>query len=249
MRVSVTSAAALLAILVSVGAQAQSVDEIVARHIEARGGYEKIKAIQTIKITRTVATPFAKVKVVIYKKRPQLYRAEQGPTGQPPVPRAINADAAWDTAQGKVVLRPAQAAAEAREIDGDFDGLLVDWKEKGHTVALEGREALTGSEAYKLKVTTRSGLVRYIYLDTKTLLDRRQSGINLPTARKEDFVLDYSNWRAVEGVQFPFNLDEDRTGPQITQSFATYTEKIELNVPMEDSLFATPEGATAPTGK
>lgn len=249
MRVSVISAVGLFGLLVSAGAQAQSMDEIVARHIDARGGYAQIKAIQTIKITRTVATPFANVKVVMYKKRPSLFRAEQGPIGQPPVARAINADAAWDTAQGKIVLRPAQAAAEAREIDGDFDGLLVDWKEKGHAVALEGREALTGGEAYKLKVTTKSGLVRYIYLDTKTLLDRRQSGISLPTNRKEDFVLDYSNWRAVEGVKFPFNLDEDRTGPQITQSFATYTEKIELNVPMEGSLFATPEGATAPAGK
>src|SRR5262249_53585993 len=132
----------------------------------------------------------------------------------------------------------------------DFDGLLVDWKAKGHDVVLEGTEALTGGEAYKLKVTTRSGVVRYIYLDTKTCLDRRQTGVlSLAGNRRENFVMDYSNWKTVDGIRFPFNLDEDRTGGPVTQSFATYTEKIELNVPMDDSLFATPSPRLAPVAR
>jgi hypothetical protein len=236
---------AVVAILASSpgAVRAQTVDEIVAKHIEARGGYERIKAIQTIRLTRTVATPFANVKVVISKKRPQLYRADQTAPGQPPAPRGINADAAWDTAQGKVTLRPPDLAAETREIDGDFDGLLVDWKAKGHTVVLEGQEAISGTSTYKLKLTTKSGAVRYIYLDAKTYLDRRQTGVLKAPGRQEQFVMDFSNWRPIEGVLFPMNVDEDRTGRGITQSYATYTEKIELNVPIDDALFATPAGA------
>ncbi len=42
------------------------------------------------------------------------------------------------------------------------------------------------------------------------------------------------------GVKFPFAVDEDRTGGGIAQPFAIYTEKIEVNVPMEDALFALP---------
>jgi hypothetical protein len=236
-------AIAALVTLCPGAARAQTVDEIVARHIEARGGYERIKAIQTIRITRTVATPFSNVKVVISKKRPQLYRADQTVPGQPPTPRAVNAEAAWDTAQGKVVLRPADAAAETREIDGDFDGLLVDWKAKGHTVVLEGQEPISGNNTYKLKLTTKSGVVRYVYLDAQTFLDRRHTGVLKAPGRQEQFVMDFSNWRPIEGVLFPMNLDEDRTGRGITQSYATYTEKIELNVPLEDALFATPSGA------
>src|SRR4051794_22750128 len=117
MRQSVLAVLALVAASPGV-VRAQTVREIVARHLEARGRYERVKAIQTIKIPPTVATPLSNVKVVVYKKRPQLFRAEQSVAGQPPAPRGINADAAWDTAQGKVALRPADAAAEAREIDG-----------------------------------------------------------------------------------------------------------------------------------
>ena len=145
MRVSVFGAGAMFALvtmfspLSAVPALAQTVDELVARHIEARGGYDKLKAINTLKITRTIATPFTSVEVVTYRKRPDLLRIDQTPKGQTAaIPRGINAAGAWDVTQGKVMMRPEALAVEGREIDGDFDGLLVDWKEKGHTVTYEG---------------------------------------------------------------------------------------------------------------
>ena len=95
-----------------------------ASHRRARG-YEKLRSVQTIKITRTVATPFNDFKVVLYKKRPQLFRVEQSPPGQPPAVRGVNAGAAWDTAPGgRRCARTAPASAEARDLDADFDGLL-----------------------------------------------------------------------------------------------------------------------------
>ena len=223
--------------------RAQTVDDLVAKHIEARGGYEKIKAIQTLRITRTVATPFSDVRVIIYRKRPQLFRAEQGPTqpGAVLVPRGVNADAAWDTVQGKIVMRPEAAAAEARDLEADFDGLLVDWKQKGHIVTLVGRQPLPGSEAYKLAVRTKSGAERFIYLDATTYLERRQEGVlNLPGGRQFDVVIDSGNYREVDGVKFAYDINEDRTGKEPSLSYATYTEKIEVNVPLEDALFAAP---------
>ena len=225
-------------------AAAQTVDELVARHIEARGGYQRLKAITTIKITRTVATPFSDVRVVLYKKRPHLYRAEQGPArpGAAMVPRGVNSEVAWDMAPaGTVTTRSAAAAAEARDLEGDFDGLLVDWKEKGHTVVFEGREKLPAGDTYKLKVKTRSGAERTIYLDATTLLERRQVGIlNLPGDRRFNVVIDFDNYREVDGVKFAHDINEERTSQEPVQSFVAYTERIELNVPMDDSLFAPP---------
>jgi hypothetical protein len=155
----------------------------------------------------------------------------------------VNAQDAWDTVQGgKIVTRAAQAAAETRELDADFDGLLVDWKEKGHTVTYEGRESLPGGDVHKLKVVTRSGAARLIYLDAKTYLDRRHTGVlNLPGGRQFNVSIDFGNWREINGVKFPFDINEDRTGKEPAQSFVTYTEKIEVNVPMDDALFATPK--------
>jgi hypothetical protein len=245
---SIAAAAALLAFIAPPSA-AQTVDELVAKNIAARGGMDKIKAIDTLKITRTVATGIGNnVRVIIYKKRPQLYRGEQGPAqpGATLIPRGVNADDAWDTVQGKITTRPEPAETETREIDADFDGLLVDWKQKGHTVSFDGQEALPGGEAHKLKVTTKSGVVRTVYLDAKTGLERRHTGVmTLPNGRKLDIVIDFSNWKDVNGVKFAFDINEDRVDPKgaaPAQSLVTYTEKIEANVPVEDALFATPKG-------
>ncbi|HVL68379.1 MAG TPA: hypothetical protein VM364_14045 [Vicinamibacterales bacterium] len=232
---------------------AQTVDEIVAKHIEARGGYDRIKAIQTLKITRTVATPFSSVTVVIYKKRPNLLRMEQTPKGGAMAPRGVNADVAWDLQQNKLLTRPEKVALETREVEADFDGLLVDWKEKGHTVTLEGSEPITGRDAWKLKVTTKGGFVRYVFIDKQTFMETGMSGRVLTPAvdpktgehRFNDSVWVFSDFRDVNGVKFPFSIDEDRTGGPITQSFATYTDRIEVNVPMDDALFNPPAGATA----
>jgi hypothetical protein len=258
MRVSVIRSAARLALaaFVSVGGAtslcAQTVDEIVTKHIQARGGYEKLKAINTIKMTRTVATPFTSVQLIVYKKRPNLLRFEQTPKGQTmATARGINAEAAWDTAAGgKIVTRPEKVASEGREIDADFDGLLVDWKEKGHTVTLEGTEEYAGSQAYKLKVTTKGGSVRHLFIDTKSFMEIGMTGTSLlpqmdprtKEFRTQQSSFVYSDFREVNGVKFPFSIDEDRIGGPITQSFATYTEKIEVNVPMEPALFAPPAG-------
>jgi hypothetical protein len=243
-------AAAALVLLCS-PVQAQTVDEIVAKHIVARGGMDKLKAIQTLKITRTVATGIGNnVRVIIYKKRPALYRGEQGPAqpaGAPLTPRGVNAEDAWDIAQGKVTRRPDALENETRDLDGDFDGLLVDWKAKGHTVTFGGREALPGGgDALKLQVKTKNGIERTIYLDATTYLDRRHTGyLSLPNGRR-DVVIDFANWQDVNGVKFPFDITEDRTGGQApAQSLVVYTEKIEANVPLDDALFATPKAGGA----
>ncbi len=156
------------------------------------------------------------------------------------VPRAIGPSEAWDVVKGKVVVRPAQAFAEARDLDGDFEGLLIDWKEKGHLVELEGKETLPGGEAYKLKVTTKSGASGLLYLDAKTYLDRRH--VNLTGNRQAQVVVDFGGWREIDGVKFPFDITEERTSKAPVQTLVTYTEKIEINVPLDDALFAPPKG-------
>ena len=194
LRLSLLSLVALVGLVgAPPSAEAQTVDEIIARHIAARGGKDKLAAIQTVKLTRTVASGIGPtLRVIVYKKRPALMRLEQGPAqpGAAMTPRGISAEAVWDVAQGKVVTRQPQLAAEARDIDGDFDGLLVDWREKGHSVAFAGRETLPGGETLKLTVTLKSGVVRTVYLDAKTFLDRRHTGVlNLPNGRRSRKVL------------------------------------------------------------
>lgn len=252
MRVAGVGAMVVCAGLGAVAAAAQTVDEIVARHVQARGGEQKLKAIRTITITRTIGTPFTRVDMVVYRKRPNLVRIEQTPVGGDMTASGINPRAVWAaTAGGKIAIRPEPMAAHTRDVDGDFDGdLLVDWKAKGHKVTLDGREKVGGVDAWRLTVTTPSGAVRQIFLDAATYLDHQHVGsMPLPDGRTREFTITYGNWQEVEGVKFAFDADEERREGVINQSLATYTHTIEINVPLDDSLFQTPEGAAPPAGK
>jgi hypothetical protein len=226
--------------LVSGGASAQTVDEIVAWHIDARGGKAALEAIQTVRIERTIAATFNDLDVVIYKKRPALYRSEVKPEGSaaPPTVRGF-AETAWETVGGKTAVRDGAAAVEQRELDADFDGILVNYRDKGHSVALEGRQRAGATDAWKLKVTLKSGAVRYVYLDAATWLDSRHEGtIEIGPNRRVETTITFGDWREVGGVKFPFAIDEERKAPG--QTFTTYTRKIEVNVPMDDAIFRMP---------
>jgi hypothetical protein len=240
---------AAIAMLLAVQDAPPSLEDVVARHILARGGYARLKAVQTVKITRTVVTPFNELDVVIYRKRPQFYRVEQTAPGQPTTSRGVTPEEAWDFAGGRLTKRAPQAAAESRDLDADFDGLLVDWKAKGHSVELSGREPLPGGDAWKLSVKTKSGATRVIYLDASTYLERRHTGsLPLPRDQKANVELDIVGHREAGGVKFPSELQEERTGAGPVQTLVTYTKSIEVNVPIDDALFAPPAQAGAKGG-
>ena len=90
-----------------------------------------------------------------------------------------------------------------------------------------------------MTVTLKSGAVRHVYLDAATFLERKHVGtLTLPSG-KVPVVITFSDWRDVDGVKFPFAIDEERDSFP-PQTFAIYTERIELNPPVDEALFAMP---------
>jgi outer membrane lipoprotein-sorting protein len=68
----------LLALVVLVPALwAQTVDEIIAKNVQARGGMDKLKSVQTVKMTATMAMgPGMEAPGVLIQKRGNLARLE-----------------------------------------------------------------------------------------------------------------------------------------------------------------------------
>ena len=228
-----------LFILLAASSSAQTVDELVAKNIAARGGLAQLKAVESVRIERTVAAVFTDIDIVIYKKRPNLYRSEQKAKDAPNTTVRGFAEIAWESIGGKTTVREGAGPVEQREVDADFDGFLVDYREKGHTIAFEGKQKLGPADAYKLKVTMKSGAERTVYLDAATFLERRHEGtIELAPNRRVKTTIDFGDWREVEGVRFPFAIEEERDAPG--QTFVHHTKRIEVNVPMDEALFRMP---------
>jgi hypothetical protein len=223
----------------SASAQTPTADELIQKNIAARGGVERMKAITTMRQTRTVGTPFSNVKVVLIRQRPNLLRIEQTPPGRPTTARIVTPEGSWDeTAQGWKA-RSASNLAEGLDVDADFDGFLVDYQAKGHRAEYVGLDKVGGKPAHHLKMTLKSGAERHVYLDPVTFLERRHTGsLRTPTDTAVPYIMDFSDWREVNGVLFPFAMDEDREA--MGQTYAIYVESIEVNVPVDAAGFAAP---------
>jgi hypothetical protein len=231
--------ALIAALAIPVSAAAQTADELVQKNIEARGGAARLKAITTLRIVRTYGTFGANIPVTVTKKREGLHRTDQALPGRPTVIRGIDASGAWESINGKVSRRPADQESELRELDADFDGFLVDYKAKGHAVEYVGRERAGGIDTHKLKVTLKSGAVRHVWLDADTYLERRHEGTMTMPDGKVPVIVTFAEWKDVQGVKFPFAIDEERNSFP-PQTFAIYTERVEINPAVDDAVFAMP---------
>ncbi|UCE18454.1 MAG: serine hydrolase [Gemmatimonadota bacterium] len=216
----------------------QSVDEIIEKHIEALGGYETLKAIQTQRIEQRVSMGPQEIPITIYKKRPQLYRSEQiMPHGDIMV-RAVNERNAWiQMGQRNPRQRPDFAADHQRESVADFDGILVDYERKGHSVEIVGMEDIEDTETYELKVRLASGAEQFVYLDSKSYLMKKQIRTAY-TPQGEIQVEDvYDDYREVDGIMIPFLIHSQ----QGSQRFDIKTTAVTFNEPVDDEIFIIPK--------
>ena len=117
-----------------------------------------------------------------------------------------------------------------------FDGPLAYAKQRGDKMEVLGKEAIEGSPAWKLAIT-HGDKITTVYLDEKTALERKvsasvnQGGTQLLV---ESLISDY---QPVDGIMVPRKV-QTLVGGQ-TQATVSI-EKIEFNVPIEDTEFKMP---------
>lgn len=247
------AASASMALLFAVPAFSQSVDEIVAKNLQAKGGADLLRQTTSVKMTGTFKT-FQPTEMVMpmttWAKRPNLVRREarvtppagQMPPGMPPGPitmiNASDGTTVW-IQQGATPPRalPAAQATEAIR-DTEFDSVFIDYKAKGITIELVGRAQLNGKPMYHLSVKKANAPVQHYWLDTETGLEAMISTEVSQGGSTAKVETELSDYRAVEGRMVPFKTRQSVGG----QAAAEMTvERVEFNVPMEDTLFKLPK--------
>jgi hypothetical protein len=236
----------LLPLLLATSLSAQTVDEVVARYIAARGGAERLRTLESLRLVGTIspapgqAGPFR-----LELKRPGKMRVEMTVQGMT-LTQATDGQAAWVIAPmvgaGGAVLLPPEEAAGLKD-QADMEGPLVNWAAKGNKVELRGQETRFGGEAFRLKVKLKSGDVRYLYIDRQTFKQVAEEG-ERPSPRGLVLIeTRLSDHRMVDGLLVPFVLDIS-AGADERQRVAF--ETVEVNPPIGDARFAVPPGAKPP---
>lgn len=220
---------------------AQTADELIASNIQSRGGIEKIKAINTIRMTGRFRNPRGRSAAVTQENaRPNLVRETMSQQGMTQV-QAYDGTTGW-------LIQPfggrkdpqlmGEDSARNLLLDADFDGPLVDYKEKGSTVEYLGHNFVDGDDALRLKITLNNGDIIYDYLDPDTFMEIRQEIQQSIRGAVRERVVSLGSYKPVAGVMFPF---WEAAGPRNNPDAQTYTwHKIEVNVPIDPADFALP---------
>jgi outer membrane lipoprotein-sorting protein len=228
-------------------ASAQTLDEILAKNLEARGGADKIKAVKTMRLTgRMTVGPGLEAPVVMEFKRPGKMRMDftfQGMTGT----QAFDGQGGWQVMpfQGNPNPEPMSPDdVKDAEEQADVDGPLVDWKAKGHAVELVGKEKVEGTDAWKLKITMKGGDVRYVFLDADAYLEIRGEGKRKIRGTEMETEQTVSDYKEVGGLVMPHAFEGGPKGSPMRQKITI--DKIELDVDIDDARFAMPAKKDAP---
>ena len=235
----------MLALLAPI-ASAQTVDELLAKHFEAKGGLAKIKAVKSMRMTGKMVLPQGiEIPVVMYEKRPKSFRMEFSFQGMQGI-QAYDGKNAWGVSPMSGKKDPEAMDAEGTkqaEEQSDMDGPLVDYKDKGNTVELIGKEPVEGVDAYKLKVTLKGGDVRYVYLDAETYLEIKTEAKRTIRGTEVESESYMSDFKEVNGLMIPFAVEQGAKGQPQRQKIVI--EKVETDPEISDSLFVMPAAAAA----
>src|SRR5262249_40183592 len=153
-----------------------TVDELVTKNIEAKGGADALRAIQSVRFTGKLLVPFGgqvELGFVQTRKRPGQVRDEASLQGMTQI-QAFDGKQGWQISPFRGRRDPEKMSADdvkSLSEEGEIGGPLVDWKAKGSTVQYLGTEDVDGTDAHKLKVTRKNGDVSFVYLDPDHFLE------------------------------------------------------------------------------
>ena len=239
--------------LLPVNVPAQSVDEVIANNVKARGGLEKIKAVRSVRTTSKLSQGSFRAAYVQENKRPDRVREEAIIQGLAQV-QAYDGKVGWQISPFGGRKDPelmSQDDTKTLMIDADIDGALVDYKQKGHKAELVGHDSVEGTDCYKVKLSLKNGDVRYYFLDSDSFLELKienQSNIRGTVQYTETYFGDYEQ---VNGIYYPFAVE---TGDKGSDSRTKFTvDKVEQDIPLDDARFsmpaAKPEAKASPAAK
>jgi hypothetical protein len=191
----------------------------VRQHIIGRGGYKNLKRIRSIEVRGHIEADGTSRRLTIRSERPNLVRRLVG-SGDDISLGELNADGTVNIQPD--VSRGLPESLERQLLESfEFDGLFVEWPEKGHKVSMLGMQKLGDVLAWQLDLLQESGQHWNLYLDSHTGDIVRASLLN--DNDEPMYVIGQSDFRETSGFMFPYRI-EYIDGAGRTLAFETIDE-------------------------
>lgn len=214
-----------------------SATQIADKNVEARGGLQAWRSIQTISLQgkmgaggnqrATLSLPMTDPKefastlprrradevqlpFVMEMKRPRMVRVELQFKGQTAV-QVYDGAHGWKVRPflNRFEIEPySEEELRTASNQEELDGPLVDYAVKGSHLELDGSEKIEGHDCYRLRVTEKSGHTFHVWIDSETFLEVKIEG----QPRRLDGIdhpveVYYRDYRTVDGLRIPFLME------------------------------------------
>jgi outer membrane lipoprotein-sorting protein len=211
--------------------RAETVDEIINKHIDATGGAATWKKILAVKMEGSVSAQGMDIPLTFSKSQDKGFRMDMTVMGM----------------SGYVIMTPStgwvympfqgQKQPEAMTSDDIKDGLseldiqkLLDYKQKGTTAELVGKEDVEGTECYKIKLTLKSGKTVTEFIDPSNYYVIREVQIVKANGKQMEQTNNFSNFKKLpEGITLAMTISSP-------MGDVTFT-KVTINPTFTDSTF------------
>ncbi len=232
-----------LTLIFSVSSYAQTADEIINNYIENIGGKEKLEKLKGVQMIgnmkmQGMEIPFEQLST---KDGKQLVSIEL--QGNKMVWSAFDGEVSWQRNQMTMEAEKSdnEATQNLKNELAQFPDPFLNYKEKGYTVELIGKETIDGAETFKIKLTKKPVLVNgeslpnitHYYFDTENFVPIVvESTVNQGPMKGQTIKSTLSDYQEVDGVYFPFSMGS---------KFQTMEFKeIKLNPEVKAESFALP---------
>lgn len=230
--------------------QAQTVDQILEKYFEAQGGKDKLKSLKGMKMTAKVNQGGMEIPLEIVNLADGRQYITFSVQGMNIWQNVYDGTSLWST--NFMTMKPEKSDAETTENFklniGDFPDVFLDYKTKGYTIELVGKETVDGSETFKLKLTRKpltvdgkkEDNIAFYYIDTDnyvTLMVEQEVKSGQGKGMISQSTM--SDYQEVDGLLFPFSMTQGFKG---TPSNPLTITKIELNPTVDSKAFQFPEG-------
>ncbi len=219
--------------------QAQSADDILASYFEVTGGLDNWKNLKSMKINGKMIQQGMEFPAVITQAYPNKSRMDIDIQGKQII-QAYDGKEGWMVNPLAQITEPKKLTEEElkemedQEIEDDF----INYKEKGHTVELEGAETIEGTECHKIKLTKKNGTVEYHFFDKDNSVPIMvRTFIKSGPMKGQPAETFLSEYDAAEDFMLPHSMVTKYQGQVAMQ---IKVDSYEINPSLEDSLFAFP---------
>ncbi|HEX2534035.1 MAG TPA: hypothetical protein VHK69_09890 [Chitinophagaceae bacterium] len=218
------------------GAQAQTADELINKHIEAIGGKEKLSAINAVRMTSTVQVMGNEAPSTTTVVNGKGYRSESEFGGQKMV-QVVTDKGGWaiNPFAGGEDPQPMPEEQYKASQANIYVVPFLNYAANGYKVELQGQEKVGEVNAFKLKMTSKDNVAATYYIDPATfyIVQMVQTGDMM--GQPVEIRAKFSDYKKTDyGFVVPHTVDMN-LGDQL--SLTTTITKVEVNPQVDAALF------------